>query len=1347
MTKILGLDLGTNSIGWAIVEKDGGEQFKLIEKGVRIFQEGVKIEKGIEGSKAAERTGFRSTRRIKFRRKLRKIEVLKVLSTNGFCPPLTIEELDNWRFNKKYPKSEAFKEWYLTNEEDYKSPYYYRYLAVSKLLNLNKQKDRYILGRALYHMTQRRGFLSNRLEGTKESEGAVKKEIAEISQAKGEKTLGHFFWNKIQLGEKVRDTYTHREDHYLEEFNRICDFQKIEPDLKAKLFRAIFFQRPLKSQKGLIGKCVFETNKQRCSASRPEYEEYRMLCFINNIKIKTPYDEKLRFLGDDEKEKIKSLFYRKSKNHFDFEDIAKKLAPKNQFKYFKDSRKSPEDWLFNYQMSTSVSGCPISARLIEIFGHGFMDIGFPYVRESDRKEAVIDINDIWHVLYTFESDEKLRDFADKRLKLTDEQIDNFISIRPTKEFASLSLKAICKIIPWLRKGLIYAHAVFLANMEQIIPHEIWNNPEDKELIIKEISQIINTQNEDKAIREIVNGLIKTYKDDNVIWSEVASEIFKKELIRKLQDHFGENSYKLFPEKERFQMETSAFELFSAFMKKNMGRGEFVSMKRIDERIKEFLTDNFALDETKLQKLYHPSAIDVYKPLIKKEDGSYYLGSPMVSSIRNPMAMRGLHQLRKVINEMIRSNLIDENTKLNIELARDLMNANERKAYQAWQRGNESKRKDYAAKIKEHLKSGDEPSENDILKYQLWEEQNHKCIYTGNEIAIHEFLSENPKYDIEHTIPRSVSFDNSQKNKTLCDNEFNRKIKRNKVPASLANHADIVDRIQHWKDNYESLHSQMQVATRQAKNAIDKDSKDKAIQKRHRLRYEYDYWKSKHSRFLMNDVPTGFKNSQIVDTGIITKYARLYLKTYFNKVYTVKGNTVADFRKIWGLQEEYEKKARINHAHHCIDAITIACITKENYENLAAYYHKWEEYYQKGVDKLPPVEKPWPTFTQDVKKIEQEILVSHYTPDVFPKQSKKKLRKRGRIQYSKNGEPVYLQGDSVRGSLHQQTFYGAIEQEVQGNNGETEKKIRYVVRKKLEDIEDSNLKNIVDPAVKEIVTNARIAEKSLRQDIETLKKRLSKAEEKEETEIKAEIAKIESNILNLYVMPNRRGAPIQIKKARVFTPVTNPLQLKEHRDKSRKIRKPHKEHLHVANDGNYLMAIYEGIDKKGNIKRDFEVVNRIDAGQFFKFSVQKVLKPQGLGFVENLVPNNKTDKNIDLQLKAILKIGKLVILWEKSPDEIWELANFEIRKRLYKIIGLSNQRIVRPTGKIDEYATIVLRFHQTALPSKDLKIQDGKFQANEEIKQQRKLNHNQFNALVEGVDFTLNSLGELRKIKK
>jgi len=79
--KVIGLDLGTNSLGWAVVEKYPNENYQLLNKGVRIFQEGVKNEKGSEISRAAERTTYRSARRLKFRRKIRKVNVLRILKT------------------------------------------------------------------------------------------------------------------------------------------------------------------------------------------------------------------------------------------------------------------------------------------------------------------------------------------------------------------------------------------------------------------------------------------------------------------------------------------------------------------------------------------------------------------------------------------------------------------------------------------------------------------------------------------------------------------------------------------------------------------------------------------------------------------------------------------------------------------------------------------------------------------------------------------------------------------------------------------------------------------------------------------------------------------------------------------------------------------------------------------------------------------------------------------------------------------------------------------------------------------------------------------------------------------
>ena len=1339
--KTLGIDLGTNSLGWAVVEK-GEEEYKLLEKGVRIFQEGVKFEKGSEKSKAAERTSYRSARRIKYRRKLRKIEVLRVLTEYGYCPPLTKKELNDWRYKKVYPINTDLREWWLTDEFTGKTPYAYRNIAVMKKLDLEVKEDRFLLGRVFYHMAQRRGFLSNRLEGKKESEGVVKKGIDEITKRKGDLTLGQYFYNKLLKGEKIRDSYTHRENHYLEEFIRICEFQNLPDDLVLKVKRAIFYQRPLRSQRGLVGKCVFEKNKPRCSVSRPEFEEYRMWSFINNIKIKTPDDDKMRKLNGSERERIKHLFYRK-KTSFSFEDIAKLLSTGKQYKSYKSKNIFPEDWLFNYGMDKTVMGCPVSSRLKSVFGEDFMNLKVEYIREKDKRVSFIVINDVWHVLYTFDNEEKLRDFFIRRLKLNDEQLKELFRISLKNDYASLSLKAIRKILPYLKEGLIYSHAVFLANMGSALPDKIWNNEDNKKIVQDEIYNLIKTQNEEKQIVEIVNAMVKTNRDNNNTWSTEAIDLYKRDMQVRIESKIDKQRFVEYTDLRKSDIFKRAFSLFEQQMNKNSGRGEFARIKRIDERVKDFLIDNFNIPVDKLKKIYHPAAIEVYKPPFRKDDGRLYLGSPLITSIRNPMAMRALHQLRLVVNDLIGNDVIDENTKVTIEMARGLMNANERKAYQSWQDEREKERKKHTESIKEYFGDNYEPSDTEILKYQLWEEQNHKCLYTGREIGIAAFLGPNPEFDIEHTIPRSLSLDNSQVNKTLCDKSFNRSIKRNQIPAKLKNHSEIVERIEHWQNKVDDLEKQINYVVRKSKSLEDKDARDKAIQNRHKLTYRRSYWKEKYRRFVMKDVPDGFKNSQLVDTGIITKYSRLYLKTVFSKVYTVKGSIVSDFRKIWGIQEEYKSKTRVNHIHHCVDAITIACISKQEYENLAIFYHNRERAFIKGVGQLPPVRKPWRTFAKDVRSVVHEVLISHYTPDSLPKQTKRKVRKRGRIQYNKNGLPKYMQGDTVRGSLHKETYYGAIETEVNNKDGIKEKKIKYVVRKPLDTLDDKLVKNIVDEKIRNIVLEARKKEKQIRKDIEQLNKKLKNVEEAEEEKLLKKIVALKNEIESLYVLPNKNGNPVPIKKVRLFQPnVTTPLKLKTHRDKSLNSRKEYKEQYHVVNDSNYLMAIYEGT-VNNKTKRGFKIVNNLEAGEFFKLSVKKVLKAQGLSGLSGLIPFEKGIGSSFLKLKSILKIGTLIILWEGKPKEIWELTNEDLKKRLYKVTGLSEQVV---QGKY-HFGTIVLRHVNEARPASELKIQDGVFKANEEYKAQRKMNHNQFNALVEGFDFKLSSIGVITSINK
>lgn len=1211
MTKILGIDTGTNSLGWAIVEKQADE-YHLLDKGVNIFQEGVKMEKGIESSKAAERTAHKAARVRNYRIKLRKIRLLRILSDAHLCPPLSKAELSEWRLKKKYPKNELFMQWQSTDDESEKTPYAYRHKCLHESLDFTSMTDRYILGRSFYHMIQRRGFLSNRKDQSGDDTGKVKESISNLTQEMhdaGYEYLGDYFYSLYNKGEKIRNHYTARNEHYLTEFKAICEKQDLDknlgPEVVRQIEKAIFDQRPLKSQKGQVGKCVFEKNKTKCPTSHPMYEEFRMLSFINNIKIQTPNDDVLRPLSAEERSLIMPLFFRKSKKQFDFEDIAKKLAPKKHYGFYKKSSDAEMPYLFNYPMDTSVSGCPVTAALKDIFGQNWIDALCETYTVAEGKSRLDVINDIWHALFFYTDDTKLAEFGKNRLQLNDEEAKKFCEISLPSDYASLSLKAICKILPYLRRGLIYSHAVFLGNLCEVMPQYEWN------------------------IEEMRNAAI-----DNIIYE--------------------------------------------------MNQIDSKDARTFEVCIKEYLKEQYHVSDEKLKKLYHPSMMEMY-PRVQRTNnhGVYQLGSPRIDSVRNPMAMRSMFRLRKLVNRLLEEGKIDQDTEIHIEFARELNDANKRNAIAAFTKENQNKNEEARKKIinlyKAETGKDIEPTDADVLKYVLWQEQGHICLYTGKQIGISDFIGPDPKLDIEHTIPRSVGGDSTKMNLTLCDSRFNRDVKKTKLPTELSNHDEIMTRINEWKEKYESLEGQIRKQKKLSKGASSKEQKDSIIRKRHLLELQRDYWRGKYLRFTMESVPEGFSRRQGTDISVISKYARLYLKSLFKHVYTVKGIATSDFRKIWGIQKVYSKKERVNHVHHCIDAIVIACIGLDEYNKLGAYYHDEENHEWYGMSKAY-FKKPWSTFVEDIEKVQDEILVYHYTPDNMPKQGRRRILLDVDINGLKKKKKVLCKGDAARGSLHKDTYYGAIMRS-------DEDTPFYVVRKNVDShLSDLDIKNIVDDVVRRIIQNA--------------------------------VAEGGKDALNGTIWMNEEKQ-IPIKKVRCITSVKNPLSF-EHRKPRDTSNKSYKNDYYVAPDDNYLMAVYKGVTSKGKVKYMYEFINMLDAARFYKQSYDKVLVDG------NIVQLNKDGLNLYYTLKK----GTMVLLYVDNPDEIWE-NNGDWSRRLYKVTELWKD------------GRIVVTKHTEARPSSEVpKVTKGFC-----IGDSKGLySYSKFSALVQGYDFEINELGEIKRLK-
>lgn len=258
MGNILGLDVGTNSLGWAILDP---VQKKFTDTGVVVFQQGIPEEKGREAerSPAAERRIFRAARRLKFRRRLRKYHTLKILIANQMCP-LQMDELQNWIRNEKFPiENKNFISWLGSTKES--NPYYFRAKAAEQKLPPME------LGRAFYHLAIRRGFRSSRKDSTSSNEKDLtdfKREINHLTEILHKKqcTLGQYFYELFQNSEKIRKVNRcGRKEHYEPEFDQICKVQELPESFVAEMRKAVFLQRPLRSQKHLAGHCSLEKKK------------------------------------------------------------------------------------------------------------------------------------------------------------------------------------------------------------------------------------------------------------------------------------------------------------------------------------------------------------------------------------------------------------------------------------------------------------------------------------------------------------------------------------------------------------------------------------------------------------------------------------------------------------------------------------------------------------------------------------------------------------------------------------------------------------------------------------------------------------------------------------------------------------------------------------------------------------------------------------------------------------------------------------------------------------------------------------------------------------------------------
>jgi CRISPR-associated endonuclease Csn1 len=507
MALTLGLDLGTNSIGWALINE---KTKTIVDIGTKIFLAGVDNlgEGENELSKNAGRRQNRSIRKSAYRKKLRKRYLLHTL-VNYQLVPLSLEDIKYWMQNGDFPPTPTITDWLKLN------PYLLRKKGLTDVL------APFELGRIFYHLIQRRGYLSNS-RNESDDEGVIYDGDAEtgkvgineteagIAATKGQ-TLGAYLYSLYPAESnetttvsfqatprRIRNRFTKRAA-YIQEFEQIFTCQQNlsngQSAFTPALFNllkgkktdgrdgVLFYQRDLKVQKFLIGNCSFEPTKRRCPVSSIPFELFRCNQFANTIEYN---GEKLT---DNERSKIVDLLLTKDKIFF--KQLRKAISKTDPF------------YKFNYQDDDKIVG---SWTISNLASKKYFGAQWQNFTEKEKE-------DIWHVLYFFNDKDKLKEYAQQHWGFDADKADQIKNFRLKQGYASLSRKAITNILPFLQKGFTYDMATVFGGIKNAFGDMGWQQlpHSDKEFLYDNIPAIVQQGKKGGFIEDLKQELKTHYQ--------------------------------------------------------------------------------------------------------------------------------------------------------------------------------------------------------------------------------------------------------------------------------------------------------------------------------------------------------------------------------------------------------------------------------------------------------------------------------------------------------------------------------------------------------------------------------------------------------------------------------------------------------------------------------------------------------------------------------------------------------------------------------------------------------------------------------------------------------------------
>lgn len=911
--KVLGLDLGSASIGWALISEDQEKgSTEIIDLGCRIIPyegtEGQEFEKGTGESANATRTAYRRARRNFDRYQLRREFLVKILVKHNMMPGedlIKLPKMDLWELRSR---------------------------AVTEKITLQE------LGRLMLLLNQKRGYKSARSDSNLD-----KKDTEYVATVKGRHetikelgvTIGQYFYNELKSNEffRIKENVFPREA-YIEEFDAICKTQQgYHSELTDELIKTIrdqviYYQRELKSQKGLVATCEFEgfqvtkngkeyfAGPKVAHRSSPLFQVTKIWESINNLRIRTKTGDEI-YLTPEERQQL-----------FDYLNENEKLTFKKMCSLFSwdESDLYVDRKLYNTGLQGNITRFVIGKLL----------------KESPDKEQLLKFD----------------------LKIVeDSENQTFLFSKKTGEIlegSETNVKHIDKAI------------------EQEPLFRLWHT----------IYSIPNTQ-------DCVGALVNNFNLDQTTAESLASLDFNKY-------GYSNKSSKVLRKTLPYLME---------------GYGYSDAMELAGYSHSGSLTKDENLARLLLDKI----------PLLPK------------NSLRQPVVEKILNQMIHLVNAIIEE--YGKPDEIRVELARELKQSKEeRRETESFIR-RRTKENDIISKELEEF--GLRATRNNIIKWRLYHEieneekkLNAVCIYCGQPISLAEAIC-GADIDVDHIIPKSRLFDDSQSNKTIVHRHCN----------STKGNLTAYDFMK-GKSEKEFLTYVERVNSLFQNHLISKTKRDKLL-------------------MTAEKIPQDFIERQLRETQYISNKARELLSEICRNVWSTSGTVTSTLRYLWGWDDitmnlqlpryrevnqtelvswesnhgkhSHSKEVisgwskRDDQRHHAIDALTIACtkqgfVQRINTLNSSQTRRELEKevagFIPDEKERLTLLEKylisKQPISVKDVQKAVAGILISFKRGKKVATSGTRKIKVKGKKQVVQKNILV------PRGPLSEESVYGKIQ---------------------------------------------------------------------------------------------------------------------------------------------------------------------------------------------------------------------------------------------------------------------------------------------------------------------------------